>query len=46
MGLFKKERKAITDATAVAQTGINTALVIATAALVVAGIALIFGVLK
>jgi hypothetical protein len=44
--LFRKERKAVTDATEVAKNGINTALVIATAALVVAGIALCIGVLK
>ena len=46
MGLFRLERKAVMDATETAKSGINTALVIACAALVVAGIALVIGVLK
>jgi len=46
MGLFRKERAAVMDATETAKSGINTALIIATAALVVAGIALVIGVLK
>jgi hypothetical protein len=44
--LFKKERKAIENATETASQAINLSLVIATAALVVAGIALVVGVLK
>lgn len=46
MGLFKQERKAIQEATETAKQSINVSLVIATAALVVAGIALVIGVLK
>jgi hypothetical protein len=46
MGLFKQERKAVIDATETASKGINTALVIGCAALVVAVVALAIGVLK
>ena len=46
MGIFKQEREAIVNATETAKQGINTALVVACAALVVAGIALVVGVLK
>lgn len=46
MGLFREEKKVIRDATETARQGINVSLVIATAALVVAGIALVIGVLK
>jgi hypothetical protein len=44
--LFRKERKAVTDATETAKQGINTALIVASAALVVAVIALVVGVLR
>jgi hypothetical protein len=46
MGIFKQERKAITEATETAKQSINVALIIAGAALVVATIALVVGVLK
>jgi hypothetical protein len=43
---FKREKELIKDATETASQAINLSLVIATAALVVAGIALVVGVLK
>jgi hypothetical protein len=46
MGLFKLERKAVMDATETAKSSLNVALVISCAALTVAVIALVIGVLN
>jgi hypothetical protein len=46
MGIFRDEKKVIREATETAKTSINVALVISCAALVVAGIALVVGVLR
>ena len=44
--LFSKERKAVVNATEVAKQGINTSLVVASIAVIIAVVALIVGVAR
>jgi hypothetical protein len=46
MGLFKAERLAVLDATEAARDGINVSLVVASAAIIIAAVALAVAVSK